>query len=74
MKKTHQFVSDVQQNPKPKTQEEIVATLEGGGLKETPIDMSSFYLRTQFFLSLETRCHSETNLHYSVSPFAEANV
>ena len=43
------------------------------GLTVTPIDMSSFYLRNQFFLSLELSRHSETNLHSGVSPLAEAN-
>ena len=41
----------------------------GWGLTGTPIDMSSFYL-----FSLESRRHSETTLHYGVSPLAEANV
>ena len=46
----------------------------GGGLTGTPIEMSSFYLWNEFFLSLELRRHSETNLHYDVSPLADANV
>ena len=40
----------------------------------TSIDMSSFYLREEFFLSLESRGHSETTLYHGVSPLAEANV
>ena len=40
-----------------------------------PIDMSSFYLRNEFFFSfLQLRRHSETTLHYGVSPLAEANI
>ena len=39
-----------------------------------PIDKSSFYLRNEFFFSLELRRHSETTLHYGVSPLAEANI
>ena len=46
----------------------------GWGLTGTPIEMSSFYLGNEFFLSLELRHHSETNLHYDVSPLADANV
>ena len=39
-----------------------------------PIDMSSFHLRNEFFFPLELRRHSETTLHYGVSPLAEANI
>ena len=46
----------------------------GVGVNGTPIDMSSFYLREEFFLSLESRRHSETTLYHGVSPLAEANV
>ena len=38
------------------------------GLTGTPINMSSCYLRNEFFLSLELRRHSETTLPYGVSP------
>ena len=41
------------------------------GVNGTPIDMFSFYLRNQFFLSSELRRHSDTNLHYGVSPLAD---
>ena len=40
----------------------------------TPIDMSSFYLRDEFFFSSELRRHSETTLHHGVSSLADANV
>ena len=50
----------------------------GGGpeveVNGTTIDMSSFYLRNGFFFSLELRHHSETTLHHSSSPLADANV
>ena len=46
----------------------------GGGLTGTPIDISSLYLRHEFFLSSELRHHSETTLHHGVSPLADANV
>ena len=46
----------------------------GWGLTDTHIDMSSFYLRNEFFFSLELRRHSETTLHNGDSPLAEANV
>ena len=46
----------------------------GGGLTGTPIDMSSFHLLNEFFLSSGLRHHSETTLHHSVSPLADANV
>ena len=48
--------------------------VKGWGLTNTPMDMSLFYLRNQFLLSLELRRHSETNLYYGVSPLAEENV
>ena len=52
----------------------------GGGLvvvvevNGTTIDMSSFYLPNEFFLSLELRCHTEATLHHGVSPLTDANV
>ena len=46
----------------------------GGGLTGTVIDISSLYLRHEFFLSSELRHHSETTLHHGVSPLADANV
>ena len=46
----------------------------GGVLTGTPIDISSLYLRHEFFLSSELRLHSETTLHHGVSPLADANV
>ena len=46
----------------------------GWGLTDTHIDMSSFYLRNEFFFPLELRRHSETTLHNGDSPLAEANV
>ena len=46
----------------------------GGVLTGTPIDISSLYLRHEFFLSSELRHHSETTLHHGVSPLADANV
>ena len=46
----------------------------GWGSLGTPIDMSSFYLQKEFFLSLELRRPSETTLPYGVSPLAEATV
>ena len=46
----------------------------GGGLTGTLIDISSLYLRLEFFLSSELRHHSETTLHHGVSPLADANV
>ena len=46
----------------------------GWGLWDTPIDMSSFYLRNQIFFYLELRHHTETTLHHGVSPLAEVNV
>ena len=46
----------------------------GGGLTGTHIDMSSLYLRNEFFFSLELRRHSETTPHYGVSLLAVANV
>ena len=44
------------------------------GSPDTPIDMSSFYLKNEFFLSLELRRPSETTLPYGDSPLAEATV
>ena len=46
----------------------------GWGLTDTPIDISSIYLRHEFFLFSELRHHSETTLHHGVSPLADANV
>ena len=46
----------------------------GWGSLGTPINMSSFYLQNEFFLSLELRRPSETTLPYGVSPLAEATV
>ena len=46
----------------------------GGGLTGTLIDMSSLYLRNEFFFSLELKRHSETTPHYGVSPLDVANV
>ena len=48
--------------------------LGGWGLTDTPTNISSFYLRNEFFFSLELRRHSEASLDYSFSPLAEANV
>ena len=36
----------------------------GWGLTGTPIDMSSSYLRNEFFFSLELRRHTDTTLHF----------
>ena len=44
----------------------------GVGSPGTPINMSSFNLQNEFFLSLELRRPSETT--YGDSPLAEANV
>ena len=38
----------------------------------TPIDLSSFYLRKEFFFSSELTRHAETTLHHGVSPLTDA--
>ena len=44
------------------------------GVSGHAIDMSSFYLQNEFFLSFELTRPLETTLPYGVSPLAEANV
>ena len=46
----------------------------GWGLTGTPIDMSSFYLPSEFFFSFELRRPSGTTLHHGISPLANENV
>ena len=48
----------------------------GGGVEVngTTIDMSIFYLPNEFFFSSVLRRHSETTLHYGVSPLTDINV
>ena len=46
----------------------------GLGVNRTPIDMSSFYLPSEFFFSSELRRDLEKTLHHGVSPLADENV
>ena len=46
----------------------------GLGVNRTPIDISSFYLPSEFFFSSELRRDLEKTLHHGVSPLADENV
>ena len=46
----------------------------GWGLTGTPIDMSSFYLPSEFFFSSELRRPSGTTLHHGISLLANENL